>query len=243
MVKLSSMSSCRRLIKSPFIRKIPWVCGSALWPLLSGAIAWSFWQVRVASSGTGLFNVLPLLMFSSNLYICVYLLTLSSIDYVSQGHYSTFERKWRHSIECILLNSLSYSFFQGSMFLFLLITCTRAIATLRPFSAQYISRCGTYGSALIYFAISVTLGYIGVTGGFSGYVNLPEFALGLGFLFPGAAGQHSNLLWNLIFIIPNSLVLLSICCAQLMLLKGLMGCQKPWLTSQESWHKGNAPNV
>ncbi len=219
MVKLSSVSSCQRLIKSSVIRKVLWLAGSTLLPVLTGAIVWCFWQVRV-TSGPGLYNVLSLLMFTSNLYICVFFLTLSSIDHASQGHYSMYEGTWRHSIECSLLNSLSYSLFHGSMILFLLITCTRTIATLRPFSAQYISRGGTYGSAITYFSISMTLGYVSAE--VSGYVNLPEFAFGLGFLLPGAADEHKTLLWKLIFFVPNTLLLFSLCCSQLILLKGLM---------------------
>ncbi len=221
-LKLLSISSCQKLIESSVIRKMLWLAGSALLPVLIGAITWCLWQIRAAASGRGLYNILSFLMFSSNLYICVYLLALSSVDHVSQGHYWSFEGKWRNSVVCILLGSLSYSFFLGSMLLGLLISCTRAIAILRPFRAQYISKGGIFGSAMSYFIACMTLGYVGVTSGFSGYVNQPEFALGLGFLLPSLTLQHKSLLWGLSFIIPNTLVLFSLCCSQLMLAKGLM---------------------
>ncbi len=78
-----------------------------------------------------------------------------------------------------------------------------------------------FGSAIMYFVVSLTLGYVGVTAAVSGYVDLPEFALGLGFLLPFGTDENSDLLWNFVFIVPNTLFLLSKYCADVLVLHGL----------------------
>ena len=107
------------------------------------------------------------------------------------------------------------------MFLSLLISCTRAIATMYPFKAQETSMWGILSGVVICFFSTTVLGYPGLT--VPEYVNLPDRALGLGFLLPNIGRQGGHIPWNTILVlIPSTSILLAICCFQIMILKGLL---------------------
>ncbi len=220
LVKLSSLSSCERLIHSTPVRYLLWCSASITLPLLGGAIAWFIYQIRVTVSDKNLYHILSLIQFLSNTYVCAYLYAIAAADYISQGYYAVFEATWRRSIPCILLNSLSYSVFQTGQFLCFLISCTRAAAVLLPFKAVDMSKLGIFIAFAVWFILSLILGYAGLTRPISGYVNLLQSALGLGLLLPATKGYTPW--YMLLFIVPNGSVLLSICVCRATLLKGLL---------------------
>ncbi len=221
LVPISDISSCRRLIFSNIAKAFLLSAALILLALQIGSIIWFSNQIRISPSGKYVFNILSLLIFSLGTYVSTHFLAVLSIDLYSAGHYSSFVKTWRHSIACNLLSALSYSSFQTTMFLSLLISCTRAIATVYPFKAQEISEWGILSGVIICFLVTTVLGYPGLT--VPEYVNLPDSAFGLGFLLPGMGIQDSRIPWDIIlFLVPSTSILLAICYCQVMLLKGLL---------------------
>lgn len=222
MVKLTHMSSCSRLIVSQAIRGMLWFSSAILFALISLAIGWFIHQIRRKAQGKNVYNILLIFLFASNLYVCFYCFTILSIDYLSAGYYSFFDDIWRHHILCGFLNTLSYAFFQISMCLSLLISCTRTVAVLYPFKAQNISLRNILIFAFMWVAVSITLGYSGVSWLFPGFVNAAGSALCLGLLLPATVEEDKHVLWHmLVFILPTGLLLLCICISQCMQLKQL----------------------
>ena len=222
MVKLTKLSSCSRLLRSSGLRGIFWIIGGFLSSVIFPAVAWYIYQIKTRAHSKSLIDVLLLILFASHLYVCIYFFTLLSVDLLSARYYSFFDESWRHHIACSIFHTLSYAFFHTTLFVCLMISCVRTIVTIYPFKANDISLRGFLISILIWFVVSICLGYSGSTWIFPEYKKSPYSALGLGVLLPGfeREGRHIPL-HVLIFIIPNATVLFFFCFSQAMLLQGL----------------------
>ncbi len=221
---LTPLSSCSRLFDSSNLRKILWCAGSILSSLVFPSVAWYINQIRVRGNSKSVYNVLLLLLLASHLYVCIYFFTILSIDHFSANYYSFFDETWRQHTVCSLLNILSYVFFQTTPFVCILISCVRVIGTVYPFKAQDISMWALLVSILLWFLVSMCLGYSGIAWIFPEYHNSPESALGLGLLLPSLRHDERYVPFNmLVFIIPNATILLFFCCSQARLLLGLNG--------------------
>lgn len=220
-VVLSKISSCSHLVASITTRAILWFVGAALLPLLGICVAWFVYQIR--TSDNNLYNILSSLNFGTNLYICVYCFIISFVDHVYKGHYFFFDEVWRQSTACILLNCLSYSFFQTMAFLCTLISCIRTIAILYPFKAPEISVWGTLIAVMLWFVICIIVSYSCLTWVWPGFYKISETAVGLALVLPGIGHEKVNVQWHmLLFIVPSVLVLFCFCCTQGIGIKGLM---------------------
>ena len=221
-VKLTPLSSCSRLFKSSDVRKLLWYAGIILSSLVFPAVAWCIHQIRVRGDSKSVYNILLLLLLASNLYVCIYFFIILSLDHLSANSYSFVDETWRQHILCILLNILSYAFFQITPFVCLLISCVRVIGTVYPFKAQDISMWALLVSSLLWFLISTCLGYFGFAWVFHEFRNSPESALGLGLLLPSLRREESYVPFHMLhFIVPNAIILLFFCCLQARLLRGL----------------------
>ena len=223
-VRLTKLSSCSNIIESSGVRGLLWFAGFVLLSLLSPSVAWSIRQIRVRASSKNLYNILSLLLFASNMYVCMHFFIMLSVDHLYAGYYSLYEETWRRHTVCSLLNISSYAFFQTTQFLCSMISCTRTIAAKYPFKAQDISTLGVLSAVVVWFAVSMFLSYSGLAWLFSDHKKSPERALGLGLLLPNPGAASGPVPWHgLIFIIPNASVLLFICFSQGMMLHGLKG--------------------
>ncbi len=221
-VKLSTFSSCSRLFHSLALRNILWFAGSILSSLVFPSVTWLIYQIRVKAYNKCLYKVLLLLLFASNLYVCIYVFTILYIDYFSARYYSFFDDPWRHHAVCSLLHTLSYAFFQTTPFVCLLMSSVRAIGTIYPFKAQDISMWALLVSIFLWFVVSICLGYSGIAWVFPEYKTLPDSALGLGLLLPGLGREKGYVaLHTLVFIIPNATILLFFCVLQAIIIHGL----------------------
>ncbi len=221
-VKLTALSSCSRLFDSSHLRKILWYAGIIVSSLVFPAVAWYIHQIRVRGNSKSIYAVLLLLLLASKMYICIYFFIILSIDSLSSNYYSFFDETWRQHTVCSLLNILSYAFFQTTPFLCLLISFVRVIGTVYPFKAQDISMWAILVSILIWFLVSMCLGYSSIAWIFPEYHNSPESALGLGLLLPSLRREERYVPFHmLLFIIPNATILIFFCCLQGLLLRGL----------------------
>ncbi len=222
MVKLTKFSSCLRLFGSSALRGTLWFIGSILSSLVFLAVAWYIYQISVRAHGKSLINILLLILFASDLYVCIYFITMLSVDQLSARYYSFFDGLWRHHALSSLLHTMSYAFFQTTPFVCLMISSVRTIAAVYPFKAQNISMWVFLFSIFIWFVVSLCLGYSGITWIFPDYKNSSYSAFGLGLLLPGFVREWKQVpLHMLAFIIPNATVLLLICFSQAMMLRGL----------------------
>ncbi len=220
-IKLSSISGCGKLISSNIARPILWCAVSTLLTLQLVSIAWFVCQIHASPGGKNLYNIISLLVFVLGIYASIYFLVILSVDLSFKGYYSFFDATWRESIACNLLNTLSYSSFQTTMFLALLISCTRAIATRFPFKARDISMWGVLGAASSCFLLSTGLGYPGLT--MRNYVKVPESALGLGLLLPSIGMNDGQIPWHsVLFVAQSTCILFAMCCFQTMLVTSLL---------------------
>ncbi len=221
-VKLTQLSSCLRLFDSSAVRTILWLAGCILSSLIFPAVAWYIYQIRARANRKSLYSILSLLLFASSLYVCIYVFTIASIDHLSAGYYSFFDEPWRHHAGCYLLNTLSYAFFQTTLFVCILISVVRTIGTVYPFKAQDISLRALLVSISLWFIVSTFLGYSGIAWIFPEYNKSPESALGLGILLPPLRREVGNVPFHmLLFVVPNAAVLLIFCFLQALLILGL----------------------
>ncbi len=225
MVKLSNLSSCSRLFDSSVLRGILWSVAGVISSWIFLAVAWLIYRIRFAQSSKSLYNILLLLLFTSNVHVCIYFFTMLSIDQFSASYYSFFDETWRHHAVSSLLHTLSYALFQTTAFVCLLISSVRAIATVYPFKAKDISMWAPLISVFIWLVFSICLSYSGITWIFPEYKNSPESALGLGLLLPALGRERREdrgvPLHMLAFIIPNATVLLFFCFSQGILIRCL----------------------
>ncbi len=222
MVKLTKFSSCARLFSSSGFRKMLWFVGSILSSLIFAAVAWFIHQIRVGTHSKSLYNVLFLLLFVSNLYACIYFLIILFIDHLSAGYFSSFDYPWRHHEVASLLHTLCYAFFETILFVCLLISFVRTIAVINPFKTQDISTRVLVIFILLWFVVSMCIGYFSITWIFPEYKNWPESALGLGFLLPAFGHEEKYVpLHILLFIFPYATILLLFCFSHTMLMRKL----------------------
>ncbi len=217
-------STCKNLLGLS-LRYAALVGGICLFSVSVCSVIWTCRRKRTynpKSRGTNLSDMLNITLFLCDSLKAIHMIILAGVDFVFRDYYALHQQKWELHPLCIMLNMLSHTLVLVTVFLSLLISCTRMIACAFPFHLPSVSFRKVIWTTIIFMSVTLSVSFLPYSGISRPHKNELQTALGFGLVLPVIIHKKHSL-WSLLgYALPCTTMLFVSCAFHIMSIRALL---------------------